>query len=461
MRVLCSHCGSSYSVSDDAVASGPVACRICGQGVAIPSPSAKPAPPRVPVAQGRAPPPQGGGSAARKVAPLRAVPPPDPEPTPTPEPIPTSKGSAWNDRAAGPALASGTAPLPAPPGDGYIDLTIDDVPTPGPRFGEPPPPPATSRPPAARAPFPAVPPVPRPAPARPPVPRAERTPAPAPIPPPARETPSRPAAQPPAPAPSKARPVARNAAAAAPGPGKWLAIGGAAVLLLAAGAFLLLRGRPVPETAAPHASGTARYVISTEAPPLAEVAPGVVEPQRRAAAYPPAAVPEPAVRRAADRPQPRRTEADRPAPAAAEAPPAPAAQPAPPPAPAAPAAVRVDAVQAAAPAPAPQEPALEDAPAYATAGFQRPRPEVPNCVQNALRIPADLQNFVSGPVTVRFAVTRDGAVSRFEVMGDGPHPRIADAIQQAVRSCKFVPGADAQGTPTSLWLVMPIRFVAR
>jgi periplasmic protein TonB len=30
-----------------------------------------------------------------------------------------------------------------------------------------------------------------------------------------------------------------------------------------------------------------------------------------------------------------------------------------------------------------------------------------------------------------------------------------------VRSCKFVPGADAQGTPTSLWLVMPIRFVAR
>jgi periplasmic protein TonB len=125
--------------------------------------------------------------------------------------------------------------------------------------------------------------------------------------------------------------------------------------------------------------------------------------------------------------------------------------------------VRVEPAQVQAPAPAapPPEPVLEDAPAYASAGFQKPRPEAPSCVQNALRIPADLQGFVAGPVTVRFAVSREGVVSRFEVMGDVAHPRIAEAIQQAVKSCQFLPGADAQGRPTPLWLVMPIRFVGR
>jgi protein TonB len=123
----------------------------------------------------------------------------------------------------------------------------------------------------------------------------------------------------------------------------------------------------------------------------------------------------------------------------------------------------VEAIQipAAAPAVSPPVPALEDAPAYVAAGFRKPQPEVPSCVQTSLRIPADLQNFLSGPVTVRFAVSRDGAVSRLEVLGEVPHPRIAEAIRQAVGSCRFVPGADAQGRPTSLWLVMPIRFVGR
>jgi TonB family protein len=235
------------------------------------------------------------------------------------------------------------------------------------------------------------------------------------------------------------------------------------VVLLAVGGFFLLRGRSSQERAAPGTSGAARYVISTEAPPLAEAAPGVVEPPRAAAAVPPAPSAEPAVRRGAERPEPRRSDPDRLAPRTEEVLRPPAAQPAPPPTPAAPAAVRVEAMQIAAAAPtAPQpEQALEDAPAYATAGFQKPRPEVPSCVQSALRIPADLQHFISGPVTVRFAVTRDGAVSRFEVLGDVPHPKIAEAIRQAVGSCKFVPGADAQGRPTPLWLVMPIRFVAR
>jgi hypothetical protein len=445
-------------VAGDPGASGPVACRICGHGIAIPSPSAKPAspPPRPPVAQARAPAPQGGGSAARKVAPLRAVPTPDHEATPTPAAIPTSGSSAWNDRAAGPALGNRPAPLPPPPGEGYIDLTIDDVPTPGPRVEEAPPPPATWRPPAARAPSDV--PAPRPAPAA--VPRADRTPAPAAPPLAARESPTRPAAQPAAArqAAAQAQQAARPRTPPAATLGKWLPVAGAAVVLLAAGGFLMLRGRSGPDAAAARAPGTARYVISTEPPPLAEAAPGVVEAPRAAVEYRPAPPAEPAVRRGGERLEPRRTQADRPAPAAEPAP-LPVAQPM---QPAAPAAVRVDPIQiAAAPAAPPPAPVLEDAPAYATAGFQKPRPEVPSCVQSALRIPADLQQFVSGPVTVRFAVSRDGAVSRFELMGEVAHPRIGDAIWQALRSCKFVPGADAQGTPTSLWLVMPIRFVAR
>ncbi|WP_232287265.1 TonB family protein [Anaeromyxobacter dehalogenans] len=101
---------------------------------------------------------------------------------------------------------------------------------------------------------------------------------------------------------------------------------------------------------------------------------------------------------------------------------------------------------------------VEDAPRYAAAGFRKPNLQVPRCVQDAIRLPRDARERVSGPVTVRFAVAKDGTVGLFQVMGDLPDRRVADAIWTAVRGCRFAPGADAAGKPTRLWVVMPIRF---
>jgi len=103
---------------------------------------------------------------------------------------------------------------------------------------------------------------------------------------------------------------------------------------------------------------------------------------------------------------------------------------------------------------------IEDAPAYATAGFRKPEQAQRNCVQESVRIPADLKGFISGPITVKFAVGRDGAVSLFQVMGQVPDQRIASAIWQAIQSCQFTPGADAQGRPTRIWVILPLRFTS-
>ena len=81
-------------------------------------------------------------------------------------------------------------------------------------------------------------------------------------------------------------------------------------------------------------------------------------------------------------------------------------------------------------------------------------------MQRGLRLPRDL---TSRPwvVTARFPVGADGTLGAIEVLGDVADPRVAEAVRRAIRGCAFVPGADAQGRPTRLWAVMPIRFVGR
>lgn len=103
-------------------------------------------------------------------------------------------------------------------------------------------------------------------------------------------------------------------------------------------------------------------------------------------------------------------------------------------------------------------PGIEDAPSYATAGFRKPEMVVPRCVQNSIRLPQALQGFVSGPVTIKFAVNRDASVSRFELLTPVPDPRIGEAIWRGVQSCRFTPGTDPQGRPTAIWVIIPIRF---
>lgn len=103
---------------------------------------------------------------------------------------------------------------------------------------------------------------------------------------------------------------------------------------------------------------------------------------------------------------------------------------------------------------------IEDAPAYATAGFRKPQMAQPGCVQGAVRLPRELLGFISGPITVKFAVGRDGAPSRYEAMSNVPDRRISEAIWNAIQSCKWIPGADAQGRPTSIWVILPLRFTS-
>jgi periplasmic protein TonB len=101
---------------------------------------------------------------------------------------------------------------------------------------------------------------------------------------------------------------------------------------------------------------------------------------------------------------------------------------------------------------------IEDAPAFATAGYRKPQMAQAGCVQNAVRVPRELAGFVSGPVQVKFAIAKDGTPTRFETLTSVPDRRIAEEIWKAVQSCKWVAGADAQGRPTSIWVILPIRF---
>jgi protein TonB len=100
---------------------------------------------------------------------------------------------------------------------------------------------------------------------------------------------------------------------------------------------------------------------------------------------------------------------------------------------------------------------FEDAPQWMTSGFRRPAEVQPGCVGSSVRLPPELAGFVSGPVTVKFAVGRDGAVGRVEVMGDLPI-RVQAAIAHALQACRWRAGADARGQPIAIWVILPLRF---
>ena len=100
----------------------------------------------------------------------------------------------------------------------------------------------------------------------------------------------------------------------------------------------------------------------------------------------------------------------------------------------------------------------EEAPKYVTSGFKPPVLQNASCIRENTRIPAQLAGFVSGPITVKFAVYSNGAVGAFQVMGQLPDPRIGEAIKAAITSCAWTPGTDPQGKPTALYVIMPFRF---
>jgi len=106
---------------------------------------------------------------------------------------------------------------------------------------------------------------------------------------------------------------------------------------------------------------------------------------------------------------------------------------------------------------APASPAVEEGPAYPTAGFRKPQMAEAGCVQRSLRVPEEWMGRL-GVVTVKFAIGKDGIPSRFQSMTHGFADRVAPAIWRAVQSCRWIAGADAQGWPTAIWVILPVRF---
>lgn len=114
----------------------------------------------------------------------------------------------------------------------------------------------------------------------------------------------------------------------------------------------------------------------------------------------------------------------------------------------------------AAPAPPPPpKPVVKDEPSYAGAGFVRPRVEDPSCLRANLQLPRGLEGMAAA-VTAKFAVGVDGAPSLFSVQPADADARLASAIWEAIRTCRWIAGTDSRGRATKIWVLMPFRFRA-
>lgn len=111
--------------------------------------------------------------------------------------------------------------------------------------------------------------------------------------------------------------------------------------------------------------------------------------------------------------------------------------------------------QAPPPAPSPQ---FADAPRYAGDGFRSPQLVERTCISDNLRLPSQLGEAAPDQVTARVAVSATGQSTAVQVMGQVADPRISEAVRRAIQACSWVPGADAQGKPTALFVVLPIRL---
>jgi TonB family protein len=90
--------------------------------------------------------------------------------------------------------------------------------------------------------------------------------------------------------------------------------------------------------------------------------------------------------------------------------------------------------------------------------LQDPSPVDRRCVPRTLRARPDLSGRLPPELAVRFQVGPSGAVGGVEVLGDVRDRDLVEAVEEAVRGCAFHPGLDEAGRPTSLPVVMRIRF---
>jgi len=106
-------------------------------------------------------------------------------------------------------------------------------------------------------------------------------------------------------------------------------------------------------------------------------------------------------------------------------------------------------------------PSGEGLPGLRVAASRNPVPVDRQCVPRTLRERADVVDRLPDEIRARFPVGASGAIGPVEVMGETSDPEVAEAIEDAIRSCPFVPGADDEGRPISLSVVMRIRFAVQ
>jgi hypothetical protein len=99
------------------------------------------------------------------------------------------------------------------------------------------------------------------------------------------------------------------------------------------------------------------------------------------------------------------------------------------------------------------------APEYAPPGGLRPALREPACVERRLRVPADYRGS-TGSVTVKLAVNERGAPALVHALGPVPDG-ILEAVDLAVRGCKWTPGGDADGRPLPIWTTLTVRVDGR
>jgi len=118
----------------------------------------------------------------------------------------------------------------------------------------------------------------------------------------------------------------------------------------------------------------------------------------------------------------------------------------------------VPATRASSPVAAPSGERLPDP---RVAASRNPAPLDRQCVPRALRERSDVADRLPDEIRARFPVGASGAIGPVELMGEVSDPELAEAIEGAIRSCPFVPGADEEGRPISLSVVMRIRFAVQ
>jgi hypothetical protein len=105
------------------------------------------------------------------------------------------------------------------------------------------------------------------------------------------------------------------------------------------------------------------------------------------------------------------------------------------------------------------EAAAGPAPGYVGPGSLRPALRDPACLERALALPSGFRGS-TGSVTVKLAVDATGAPALVHALTPAPDPILA-AAEEAVRRCRWSPGAGDDGRPTALWTTVTVGLQGR